>query len=259
MLPLAALFLASCSANKALTYFDDIQAYEAGTMGVDTDYEVRIEPDDELLITVNSIDPKATADYNLPIVNPAVAAASEVKSTPQQQTYLVNRLGDINFPVLGKIHVKGMTILELTEYLTERISEKVIDPIVRVSLVNFEVTVIGEVKEPKTVPVKSERFSILDALGASGDMTEYGRRENVLVVREIDGKKVYQHLNLKDSKIAESPFFYLKQNDVVYVEPNAVRQANSKYNTNNAYKLSVISAIVSGVSVVTSLIIALTR
>ncbi len=118
---------------------------------------------------------------------------------------------------------------------------------------------MGEVEKPGPVKVSTERLSVFDALVAAGDLTDYGRRENVLVIREIDGKKVYQRLNLKDSKVVESPFFYLQQNDVVYVEPNSIRQANSKYNSNNAFKLTVISSVISAVSVITSLVIALTR
>ena len=259
---IAAIIVAasSCSSGRQLSYFDDIEAYNEGTMGVLGDYQVRIKPDDELLITVNSLDPKASADYNLPMTNPALAEkAPTTSSSQQQQTYVVNALGDINFPVLGKIHVKGMTTLELTEYLTSRIAERVVDPVVRVALANFNVSVMGEVEKPGPVKVSTERLSVFDALVAAGDLTDYGRRENVLVIREIDGKQVYQRLNLKDSKVVESPFFYLQQNDVVYVEPNSIRQANSKYNSNNAFKLTVISSVISAVSVITSLVIALTR
>ncbi|MCM1028103.1 MAG: polysaccharide biosynthesis/export family protein [Pseudoflavonifractor sp.] len=258
---LAFLAVASgCSTTRDLPYFDNTSDVGQGILGDIQDYQLKIEPDDELLITVNSVNPKATADYNLPLINPATSEqAAMAQTATQQQTYIVNALGDINFPILGKIHVKGMTTMELTAYLTERISEKVVDPVVRVSLVNFAVTVIGEVDTPQRIPVKNGRITVLDALGQAGDMTEYGRRDNVLVIRETDGKKVYQRLNLRDASITESPFYYLRQNDVVYVVPNDIIQANSKYNTNNAYKLSVVSAIVSGLSVVTSLIIALSR
>lgn len=256
----ASALITGCSTGRALSYFDNIEEYDSGTIGTLPDYQIRIEPDDELIITVNSLDPKATADYNLPMANPATnAEAASGSATPSQQTYLVNALGDINFPVLGKIHVGGMTTIELTNYLTERIAEKVVDPIVRVSLVNFSVSVIGEVTTPRVVNTGGERLSVLDALAVAGDLSDYAKRENVLVIREIDGKKVYQRLNLKDASIVESPFFYLKQNDVIYVEPNAIRQANSKYNTNNAFKLTVISSALSAVSIITSLIIALTR
>lgn len=258
---LTAILATGCSSNRALSYFDNIEEYNAGTMGELPEYWLRIEPDDELIITVNSVNPSATAAFNLPMANPAVNSAGTGATTPSQQTFLVNALGDINFPVLGKIHVKGMTTVELTEYLTERIAETVVDPVVRVSLVNFSVSVIGEVASPRVVTSGhgSQRLSVFDALAAAGDLSDYGKRENVMVIREIDGKKVYQRLNLKDASIVESPFFYLRQNDVVYVEPNSIRQANSKYNSNNAFKLTVISSVISAVSVITSMIIALTR
>lgn len=252
---------ASCSTPRDLPYFTNIPDDDHGIIKAIQDIDVTIQPDDELLITVNSLDAKATTDYNLPLINPTVdEKVTESQATPQQQTYIVNSLGDITFPVLGKIHVKGMTVEELTAYLTERISEKVVDPIVRVSLVNFTVTILGEVNHPQKLKVTKEHMTILDAIGSSGDLSRYGRRDNVLIIRqEDDGKKVYQRLNLQDASILESPYYFLRQNDIIYVEPNSIAQANSKYNTNNSYKLSVVASIVSGLSVVTSLIIALSR
>ena len=175
----------------------------------------------------------------------------------QNQTYVVNSDGDIYFPVLGKIHVSGMTTEQLQAYLTERISHDVEDPVVNVRIANFEVVVGGEVKSPKKIRVNRNRYSVLDALGDAGDPTEYGERSNVLLVREENGRREYHRLNLNSSDILSSPYFYLQQNDYIYVEPNAVRQANSKYNQHNSFKLSVISTIVSASSVVASLVIAL--
>ena len=117
---------------------------------------------------------------------------------------------------------------------------------------------MGEVKTPCAINVKRERYSILDALSDAGDLTEYGERDNVLLIREENGAKTYHRINLNDASILSSPYFYLKQNDVVYVEPNSIREDNSKYNQNNSYKVSVVSAIVSACSVVASLVIALT-
>lgn len=264
LIAITALVVASCSTHrKELSYFDDLSEYNSGTLaeGIDAvDTELKLMPGDELLITVNSIDPGATAQYNLPLINPATEQTSPTTSnTQQQQVYRVNALGDINFPTLGKIHIEGMTIPGLTQYLTKRISEDVIDPIVTVTLTNFHITILGEVGGSHSIRANRERFTILDALGQAGDLTSYGRRDNILVIREIDGKKVYARLNLKDSKVMESPFFYLRQNDVVYIEPNEVREDNVRYNTNNAFKLTVISSVISAVSVIASLVIALTR
>lgn len=250
--------LGSCSSQKRnLVYFKNIPEASSGVLG-SSEFDIRIIPMDELFITVNSSNPEATVDYNLPLSNPAKSASlTDVSSTPAQQTFIVDREGNINFPVLGKIHVAGMTTEQLTEYLTKRISEDVYDPVVRVQLINFKVNVLGEVNAPKVIQVNTERFSILDALATAGDATTYADRSHVIVIREIDGVKHYQRLNLQDAAIVESPYFYLRQNDVVYVEPNNIKEDNSKYNQNNAFKLSVVSAVVSAVSVVATLIIAL--
>ena len=126
-----------------------------------------------------------------------------------------------------------------------------------VRIANFEITVGGEVKTPTKLRVNRSRYSVLDALGAAGDLTEYGERSNILLVRENNGQREYHRLDLNSSDILTSPYFYLQQNDYIYVEPNAVRQANSKYNQHNSFKLQVISTVVSASSVVASLIIAL--
>ncbi len=255
----AALLLVSCKTKEKLAYFEDLSTATEGVMGSST-YEIRIVPQDELFITVTSLSPQATAHFNLPLANPATQekVSDKVTTQPQQQTYIVDADGNILFPQLGVLHVAGMTTSEINKMLTEKISEQVTDPIVRTELINFKVNVIGEVKEPRQVLVRSQRFSVLDALASAGDLTEFGKRSNVLVIREIDGEKHYARLNLGDSHVTSSPYFYLKQNDVVYVEPNKIRQDNSSYNQNNAFKLSVVSTIVSAASVIASLVIALT-
>lgn len=252
-----AFALSSCSSyNTSLPYFEDIRDSISGefTQG---DYGIKIIPDDELLITVTSMVPSATAMYNLTLSNPAVREQLLNVSQPQQQTYIVDANGDIQFPVLGKLHVAGLSTQELTKELVARISKDVENPIVRVQFVNFRINVLGEVKKPGSISVKKERYSILDALADAGDLTEYGERGSVLLIREENGKRVYQRLNLNSSEVLASPYFYLQQNDVVYVEPNEIRRENAKYNQNNSYKISVVSTIVSACSVIASLVIAL--
>lgn len=256
----AIVMMSSCSSvpKSSLVYFEDIYVSDSvGEYPVDS-YALKIQPGDELMITVTSVQPEATAPYNLPLSNPAKGATLGAATSPQQQTYLVGSNGDISFPVIGKLHVAGMTTAQLTDELTELISKEVIDPVVFVRLVNFKVNVMGEVKEPRQIEVDGERMSILDALAAAGDLTVYGNRENVLLIREEDGVRKYYHINLNDSKLLESPQFYLQQNDVIVVSPNQIQQSNSRYNQFNAYKLSVISTIVSAASVIASLVIALT-
>lgn len=250
--------LVSCSSTKTrLPYFEDIATIADGEIPGDVQYNVIIRPSDELLITVTSMVPEATAIYNLPMANVAKVGEIPTVAQAQYQTYRVSTDGNINFPVLGKIHVEGLTTEQLAEQLAERISKDAENPIVRVELINFHVNVLGEVKNPGVQNVNSQRYSVIDALSAAGDLTEYGERSNVIIVREEQGKKTYHHINLNDSKSLESPYFYLQQNDWVYVTPNEIRQANSKYNQFNSYKISVISTIVSACSVVASLVIAL--
>lgn len=264
----AVLLLSGCSVRKTvLPYFTDLP--EEGTIPAGY-FGIKIIPDDELLVNVSAADPEAIEDYTIPYQAPRIkdyntpatqniesAVATRKNSALTYQTYRVNSEGFINFPVLGKIHVAGMTPTGLAEYLEEKISEKVIDPIVTVELVNFHINVMGEVARPGVQLINRERVSILDALAAAGDMTPWGERSRVLLIREEEGKRTYHHLNLNDSKVLESPYFYLQQNDVVYVEPNDVREANSRMNSEKQYRLSMTSVIVSAASVIATLAIAL--
>ncbi len=249
------LLLAGCKSSN-LAYFSDVSTTD-GAIAIPT-IDIKIEPEDELLINVSSEVPEATAVYNLGFNN--VAMSSDIKNSNvslQRQTYKVDSKGDIMFPVLGRIHVEGMTTTQLAEDLTRRIAADVEAPFVRVELVNFNVDVMGEVLQPGRYRFETQKVSVLDALASAGDMTVFGKRDRVTVWRRENGQVTYHQLNLNDSKSHSSPYFYLKQNDVVYVEPSAARAGQADYNQNNSYKVSVISAVVSGISVITSLVIAL--
>jgi hypothetical protein len=263
----AVVGLSACSSKKTvLPYFTDLPDEGAVAVG---DFTIKIVPDDELLINVSAADPEAVEDYTVPYQHPRVrdfnAIGGSIEGQLLQrraqnlalQTYHVGLDGFINFPVLGKIHVAGMTLEGLAGYLTEKIAEKVVDPIVTVELVNFHVNVMGEVLQPGVQLVNRERYSILDAIAAAGDLTPYGERKRVLLIREEDGKRVYHRINLNDSKLLESPYFFLQQNDVVYVEPNKVRAANASTDQERQFRLSMTSVIVSAASVIATLVIAL--
>ncbi len=239
---LVAACMASCSTSKStLPYFMDLDTEKEGTLPL-ADYTPKIKPDDQIQINITSEYREAAEQYNVPFGN----------------TYVVNKAGDINLPHLGTMHVVGMTLPELRDKIYAEVSKDIKDPVVDVRFSRFSVTVGGEVKEPQIVYFSGNRLSVLDALVAAGDITEYGERGNVLVIREENGERKYAHLDLNSSETLTSPYYYLQQNDYVYVSPNEIRQANSKYNQNNSYKLSVISTIVSASSVIASLIIALT-
>lgn len=207
-----------------------------GTLPI-TSFGLTISPEDELQITVSSPMPEVAAEYNT------------------GQLYTVDNDGNIFFPKIGNIHVSGMTTTQLRNYIKERVDVK--DAYVTVKIINFRIDVMGEVMGPRRISVDSEKFSIFDALAAAGDMTPYGRRDNVTVIREDGDSLKYYKLDLRDANITSSPYYYLRPNDVIIVDANDIKQENSKYNQNNAFKLSVISTIVSAVSVLASLVIAL--
>lgn len=249
--------ISGCSSSKSsLTYFEDLKNNPDGEVTVDIP-QLRVAPDDALLITVNSEVPEASAPYNVPLFNPQARATNTYNTAIAQPSYIVDSKGYIQMPVIGAVHAAGLTTGELAAEITSRVSEKITDPYVRVELLNFNVHVLGEVNKPQSVKVEKERFSILEALAAAGDLTPYGDISTVLLIRQEDGKNRYHHLNLNDAELLSSPFFYLKQNDVIVVEPNNIRKANARYNQDNSYKLSVISTIVSASSVLASLTIAL--
>lgn len=254
---LIALTGCKTATENNLSYFRNLGDSPSGVMPQGMGYDVKVIPEDELEIVVSSVAPEATAMFNLPQSNTAERGNLSTQSSPRLHTYIVDKQGDIIMPVLGKLNVAGKTTSEIEEMIKTRVSATVKDPFVRVELMGFYVNVMGEVKNPHRVRVESQRFTLLDALSAAGDLTEFGERGKVLVIREENGKQTYHRMNLADSNIFSSPYFYLQQNDVVYVEPNQIRIDNSKYNQNNAFKLSVISTIVSAVSVVASLVIAL--
>ncbi len=253
------LALTGCktATENTLSYFRNLGDSPSGVMPQGAGYEIKIVPEDELSILVSSSVPEATAMFNQPQSNTARRSDLNAQNTPRLQTYIVNKDGDIVMPVLGKLNVEGKTTREIEQMIVSRVSQSVKDPFVRVQLLGFYVNVLGEVRNPHRIRVEGERFTLLDAVSAAGDLSEFGERGKVFVIRDENGKQTYHRLDLADSNIFASPYFYLQQNDVVYVEPNQIRIDNSKYNQNNAYKLTVISTIVSAASVVASLVIAL--
>ena len=254
------LMCASCGSTKevpTLAYFQNLKDSVGKLPDNVSNYKIKIQPDDELIITITSTLPEATAMYNLPLGNPSLKGNINATQSPRIQTHIVDRNGMIQLPVLGEIQAAGLSTKELEAVIKNRVSEHVKDPFVRVEMINFTVNVMGEVRAPQRMVVGKERFSVLDALAAAGDLTEYGKRDNVLVIRTENGKSTYHRLNLTDGSIYASPYFYLQQNDVVYVEPNDIKIDNSKYNQFSAFKLSQLSTIVSLASVIASLVIAL--
>ena len=238
-------FLASCSAPKEVLYLQDIASIKEEN--IDKNYEVIIHKDDLLAILVNSKDPELALPFNMPVVTYQIGA----QTTAQQRLlgYLVDQNGDIDFPILGKIHVEGLTRMQVTELIKQKLmSEDLIkDPIVTVQFLYFKVSVMGEVTRPGTFDISGDRITLLEALSMAGDLTIYGRRDRVAVIREKDGKRRILYHDLRSSDIFQSPCYYLQQNDIVYVEPNKAKTGQSRINSNNSVGvwLSAVSVLAS--------------
>jgi len=240
--------LSSCKTTNQITYFQDINSYSPELLQEkNIDYEAKICKDDQLSIFVSSVDPNAVAAFNLPLTSYLAAGEKDVVTTPTVQTYLVDSKGDINFPILGRIQVTGMSRSELANYLQTKISAYAKSPLVTVQILNFKISVLGEVNSPGTRQVNNERISILDAIGMAGDLTIYGERKNILLIRDNNGKKEFHRFDLTATDLLESPYFYLQQNDIVYVEPNKAKTGQSRINSNNSVGvwLSAVSVLAS--------------
>lgn len=237
---LALLMLSSCGSRKNIVYFQDEPIEDIITS---EPKQLIYKPDDILTINVSALDPDTVKAFNLTLVSGGNINNLNAQSGLQQQTYLIDYDGNIEFPVLGTLKVAGLTRTELTDMLTQMISEYAKDPIVNVRLANFTVTILGEVSNPGTFTIQDERITILEALGLADDLTIFGKRKNVLLVREVDGKKKFAKIDLTSVNTVNSPVYYLQQNDVIYVEPNNAKVRSSTYNQNNAVLISAIGTL----------------
>ncbi len=213
--------LVGCATSKDVLYFQDID--DVTLQKLTTKYEARIKKDDELVIIITSPDKSVTAPYNFATGD--IAEGFTTLARPEQpiMSCVVDNDGNITFPIFGKIHVEGMTRLDLIAYLEERIGDDVREPIVFVSFKNYKFTVIGEVQKPGTYTYNTEKINVLQALGYAGDLTVTARRDGILLIREVDGVEKHIKIDLRNSSLLESPYFYLQQNDILYVPPSSTR------------------------------------
>ena len=233
----------SCVETKYTSYLKNA----ADTVYVQngTNRDISIQKNDILSISINSLNQEASAIFNT--TNNQVFNTSNISGgNTQSSGYLVNTDGNIQLPIIGNIKAEGLTNKELKSDITKTIVEKklLIDPVVSIRHLNFEVTVIGEVGKPTVINVPSEKISLLEALGLAGDITVYGKKDNVLLIREVDGKKRVKHINLNSPAFLTSPYYYLLPNDIVYVEPNKNKLASVGRGR------QLMPAILSGLSVV---------
>jgi polysaccharide export outer membrane protein len=212
----------SCINTRKAVYFNNIG--DGAITNNFQDYEPVIQKNDLLSISVTSLNPEASVIFNAPnFTTPGVAVSAQATG------YLVDEDGNIRFPVLGSIPAKGLTKKQLTTNITKELQDKklLVDPIVNIRFLNYRVTVLGEVKNPSVVIVPNEKISLMEAIGLAGDLTIYAKRDNVLIIREVAGKKIIKRVDLTSPEILSSPYYYLQSNDLVYVEPNKARVASS--------------------------------
>lgn len=255
VLLIVATLLSSCNSSRKVVYFQDVANNESLPVG--SDYEIRIQPADMLGIVVNSKDHELAAPFNLPMVYHQGEGGNT--GTQQMQGYLVSPEGEITFPALGKIRVAGLTRSELMSIIEQKLIDEgyLKEPIVTVTFQNLKINVIGEVSNPGVYSVGTNKLTILDALSLAGDLSIYGKRDRVAVIREKNNERIITYLDLRSKSLFNSPYFYLQQNDVVYVEPNKRKAQQTNINQNSS--ISTYTSLSSALASVATMVITLTK
>lgn len=246
---LVVLTMTSCASKKDFLYLQSTAASTA-TESVSS-YETTIQPDDVLLLLIASENAEVSAPYNLKAYSILNTTEAGAIGREQMQTYIVDKQGQIDFPLLGMIKVGGLTKAQAIALLKDKLKDHVKDAVINLRILNYKVTVLGEVNRPGAITISSERITLLEALGMAGDLTIYGNRKNLLIVREVDGVKTMNRVDITQSDFLTSPFYYLTQNDVVYVEPNKTRINSSVIGPNVTVGISIVSLIITVIVLVT--------
>ena len=251
------LLMASCTSYRNVPYLqypEVVNDYEE----ILPLYDAKIMPKDLLSITVNTTDPQAAAPFNLTVQTPLNAALTNINTTtqPTLQQYLVNNSGEIDFPVIGRLKVGGLTKNEAENLIRERLKPYLKEaPIVTVRMANYKISVLGEVARPGSFTISNEKVNVLEALAMAGDMTIYGVRDDVKLIREDEsGKREIIQLNLTNAGIVTSPYYYLRQNDILYVTPNKTKAKNSDIGNSTTLWFSATSILVSIASLLVNIL-----
>lgn len=250
------LLMGSCKSAKQVAYFQNLDSVSlAASKGL---YDAHIMPKDLLTITVVTSDPTTSKPFNLAIQNTLGTDGRLGSTTGSLLQYLVDNDGNIQFPIVGSLHVAGLTKNECQDLIKSKVKPYLAEsenPVVTVSMSSYRVTVAGEVTRPSVVPVSTEKMSVLEALAQAGDLTIYGRRDNVLLIREdANGQKEAHRLNLNDANIINSPYYYVQQNDYIYVEPNKTKAKNSDIGQSTTLWFSFVSILTSVAALVVNIV-----
>jgi len=239
--------LSSCASSQKITYFQNIE--NRNGMSVDVGKCITVKPKDMISIVVSSKNPELAALFNLPRVQQMVGSQDQQSlfQNIQISGYTIDSKGDINFPVLGALHIAGLNREQIAETVKKHLigSNLIKDPVVTVDFLNLNFSILGEVNKPGKYFITRDQFTLMDAISTAGDLTIYGKRDRVAVIREVNGKQQAQYLDLKSVDIFNSPYYYLEPGDIVYVEPNEVRANQSTVNGNNVKSVSIWISIAS--------------
>ncbi len=252
-----ALLFCSCNAQQRVLYLQDIESGSEITLP--DNYQIRLKPLDQLTVVVNSKDPKLAQPFNSASSYNSLSTTGGVTNATENslQVFTVDNRGYITLPIIGQVKCAGLTRQELEAEIEKRISDSnyIAEPQVNVRFADLAITIIGEVNKPGRYDIKRDNISIFEALALAGDMTIYGNREDVAVIRQIDGKSVVTKLDIRSKEVFESPCYYLEQNDIVIVSPNKYKAATAEINQNRTFWISLAST---GISLATLIITIIT-
>lgn len=255
LLLICSLTMFACQSYKTVPYLQDAEQVNQIRQQRPL-YDAIIAPKDLLTIVVSCTTPELAAPFNLTVASPASLTQNTTISQPVLQQYLVSNQGIVNFPVLGNLHIGGLTKSQAESMITEKLKPYLKEvPIVTVRMINYKISVIGEVTRPGTFTISNEKVNLFEALAMAGDMTVYGMRNNVKLIREDSlGRQQIITLNLNEASIVFSDHYYLQQNDIVYITPNKAKARNSDIGSSTTLWVSATSILVSIVSLMVNII-----
>lgn len=247
------LLVSSCSSPKNIAYMQNaVFGQEEAVLNLN---EIKVQPQDRLSIVISCKEPELARQFNLVQTENRVGQSDQQQSQGRVSVYTIDLEGNIEFPVLGKIHIAGLNRQQISEKIADTLKDGrwINDPVVSVEFANLHFSVVGEVKSPGTYAISNDKMTLLEGIAEAGDLTEFGERE-IIVVREQDGKRKKYLVDLKDNSLFDSPAYYLQQNDVIYVQPNKAVARKAEDNPNNLKSISLWTSIASLITTIAVLV-----
>lgn len=237
--------ITSCVSKKKIVYLQGNQNFG----NVSNNYEPLIQRDDILYINISTSEVSASIPFNLDAQNTGTTTSSNFAL--QKQTFLVDSFGNIDFPVIGSVSVAGYSLNDIKNILKTKLSAYLINPVINIRILNFKVTVIGEVNKPGEISVNSQRLTLLEAIAQAGDLTLYGKRDNILLIRDFQGIKTSTRIDITNADFVNSPYYYLDQNDVIYVEPRKSKIDSTTFGSNLTTIASLLGFVITTTLILT--------